>query len=142
MFDQREIYRFDLPGDGPRYADPMAVRRRLLAASDGRLWEWARRAREHQLALAAAGDAPGEEADARRAESSARLAECEGAMADAAYQAFDGFAPIDPTTGFGTPEAVALGVLRGFLEWLEQKKSPPATSPTSSSMPAGPSPGG
>jgi hypothetical protein len=130
MFGDTEIFAFILPNVGQRYADPLAIRRRLLTASEGRLFEWVQAARSYQKLLTELGDKEGPEADSQRADWSFRQAELEGWLAEAAFASFEGFAPVDPATGSGVTEVVALEVLNAYIEWIEQKKRTPEPLPT------------
>lgn len=127
------VYSFDLPGLGIVFVDPLAVRRGLLVATSGRGWEWAQQARDFDRAITALPETPpqGEEEQyaARKAEYSMRLAEIEGRLVAAAYQAFD-LTPVDKTTGHGVTEQIMLAVLQDYLAWMEEKKSAPEDSPT------------
>ncbi len=129
MFSKTDIFEYELPGHGRLYADPLAVRRGLLRASDGRLWEWAQAARQVGELVGQSADDPTDAGAARRAEFSTSQSELEGRLADAAYAAF-GLPPINAATGQGVAEAVALDLLQKFLGWMEEKKNPPAGSPT------------
>lgn len=119
-----EIYVFDLPQHGRFYADPLVIRRGLLLVTSGRCWEWAGQARllEQNLDKCAEGDDV--ESIASRAEFSMQLADIEGKLAEAAFQAF-GLPKIDKSTGQGISEAVALGLLQDYLGWVEEKKEQP-----------------
>jgi hypothetical protein len=132
MFPDTAIYAYDIRGHGRFHADPLALRRGLLAATDGRCWQLAREAGDLERALGQAADEPGEAGDARRAEGSTRLAAVEGRLVEAARAVF-GLPAVDPKTGYGVTEMESLKLLRAFLDWLEQKKSESATCASASS---------
>jgi hypothetical protein len=50
-----------------------------------------------------------------------------GALAEAAIHAF-GLPPFDPLTGQGALEDEALAILREFMDWAAQKKTPTGTT--------------
>lgn len=121
MFNEKDIYEYELPVLGDkRLADPLVLRRMILQGTSGRAWEWAKAAKAYEKQLAEVGDQQGEEADAKRAEFSTRQAELEEWLAGAAMQAF-GLEPVDPATGFGVTETAALRTLYDFFAWLEKK---------------------
>jgi hypothetical protein len=122
MFESRDIYQYEIPGHGTFNADPLAVRRGLLAATSGRCWQMAARMARYEADLAAAADEPGEEGEAKRAEWSLRMCEIEGQLVAAARATF-GLPAVDPQKGFGVTETEALKILKDFLTWVEQKKS-------------------
>ncbi len=119
-----EVYDWSVEPYGEFKSDPLVIRRGLLLATHGRCWEWASQARAFELELDACADGEGEEFAAKRAEFSMRLADLEGKLAEAAFQAF-GLPRIDRETGNGVGEAVALSLVQGFLGWCEEKKEPP-----------------
>lgn len=108
MTPQR-AFGFKLEAYGDRWADPVQLRRDLLRASAGRLWEWAASAR----AIQDAGDTSPEAA--------VKLADLEGHLVAAAYMAF-GLPPVDPNSGTGVTETEMAAVLKSFLEYAEGKE--------------------
>lgn len=130
MFSKTDIYRYSVGTYGEFAADPLLLRRRILIASAGHCYEMACQAKEYEEKMAEVGDAVGDEADAKRAEFSMRLAEVEGKLVAIAFEAFN-LVPVDEK-GRGVTELQGLELLYDFLDWLDQKKSPPETSPTAS----------
>lgn len=125
MFGKTDIYSYatdELP-EGV-FVDPLKLRRKLLSATSGRCWEWAKRVKEYESQLAKIKDQAGETPEAQRAEWSKDMAELEGRLAEAAMTAF-GLNPVDPETGLGVTEMTALELLNDFLGWLEKKGERP-----------------
>lgn len=120
MLTKTDIYEFEPIEGTTLYADPLMLRRRLLQETHGRCMEWAKRAKTLQSDIDAIGDGDDEESKAKRAEWSRQLADLDGHLANATFEAF-GFERVDPSTGFGMTELGALEVLYAFLEWLEKK---------------------
>ena len=114
--EARRIFGPYLDANGQQlFADPVAVSRLLNAETRGNLNQY--------IDQYNAGD-----------DRAAML------LADAAISAF-GLAPFDRKTGQGTLQDEALGLLVHFLQWKEQKKTVPASLPTSApSMAAAGSP--
>ena len=114
MMRETRTFCYELAGYGSRYADPIQIRRDLLIASGGQVWQWAAEARalQDQMSVALEGD--------QRAILAVRLAETEGRLAAAAYQAFD-LPPVNPNTGAGVPEEEMAAILKGFLGYAEGK---------------------
>lgn len=125
MFDKTDIYKFTVPGHGdkPYYLDPLMLRRKALIASSGRCWEWVNKVAEYDRLLEGAASTP--DPEAARAEFSMRQAELEGKLVQVAFETFD-LVPIDDN-GHGVTELAGLEILYDFLDWLDQKKSPPVT---------------
>lgn len=123
MFTKTDIYQFEVPGHGKFYMDPLALRRKALVASSGRCWEWANQVAEYDKLIQGADQA--EDPAATRAEFSMRQAELEGKLVAVAFETFN-LAPLDDQ-GHGVTELVGLELLYDFLDWLDQKKTPPAT---------------
>lgn len=121
MFGKTEIYSY-ATDDQPEgvYVDPLKLRRKLLTATSGRCWEWAKKVKTYESQLVQIKDLAGETPEAQRAEWSKDMAELEGRLAEAAFAAFE-LAPIDPETGLGVTEMTALEFLNDFLGWLEKK---------------------
>lgn len=128
MFAKTDIYRYEVPSIGPFVADPLELRRRILMASSGRCWEWAKQVKEYEKMLANVGDAEGEKPAAERAEFSMRQAELEGHLAQIARSAFNlPEITVQNEQVIGVTELAALEVLYEFLAWLDQKKGQPGS---------------
>ena len=125
MFTKTDIYHYAIDGFGEFFADPLSLRRRLLVASSGRCWEWAKQAKAYEQQLAKLGE---EDVDGR-AEWSMRLAEVEGKLVDVAFQAFN-LPAIEPDADgqpSGVSELAGLELMYRFLEWLDEKKGEPGS---------------
>ena len=111
MFEDRDrlVFRYQVD-DRTVYADPLALRRRLVQATGGEI---------NQLLREAADPPPGGAYDP--SQELACLAARER-LAAAILAAFD-LPPFDPATGGGTTEAVALAPLWEFTDWLEKNGS-------------------
>lgn len=107
--DERKTFRYD-PGTGqPVHGDPLAIHYGLLEATDGELSAVVEDARSQDVRT--------------RVLAQRRLAE-------AVRAAFE-MAPFDRTTGAGATMQDCLDACWAFLSYLSQKKTPPASSPTS-----------
>lgn len=95
---ERQVYRCPVTG---RYLDPLAARRSMFAAAKGR------------------GGFNGAVADARSPDEGVRAAGEERLVA--AGRAALGLPPIDPKTGEGVTDAVAMEALTAFTRWLSGK---------------------
>ncbi len=136
--DATKPYCVRIPGMPDWYVDPVAMRRELLRHSHSALWAIAAKVNSLQRELRDTQDTqlPADlepSADAAAAQQlfassqealvcSLRLqiAEHEAQLAAVAFKAF-GLDPIDPQTGVGYTEAVALAVLHDFMEYAEKK---------------------
>jgi hypothetical protein len=117
-----------LPGEpaSRTWADPLAIRDRLLRATRGRVEELLRQASGRQPggadpALSGPPDPPSPWFYVQ----ANMLLERTGAeeqVASAAYASFEGLSPVDEATGEGAPELHAVGVLYDFLDWLEGRR--------------------
>ena len=88
-------------GDGTEiFADPLAVYRRLVLATEG----------EHNRLLA----------DTQSTDEQVRLA-AEDKLVPAAREAL-GLVPFNPEDGSGTTDREALTALRAYVEWMNSKK--------------------
>lgn len=117
--EERLIFCYMIPDAGETgqkaiYADPLAVRRRLMQTTHGEF---------DQILSDSAEPEPGTEDIGVMARIAAqeKLAAC-------ARETFN-LPPINPATGEGFTEAIALNVLDQFLEWLAKNVSAGGTTP-------------
>ncbi len=108
----RLIFTYDV-GGARRFADPLAVRRRLLRASAGSFDDL-------QAACGAGGETP--EAILAREEAREKV----HAIICSAFAV----TPFDPATSEGVTEAEATGLLDRFLDWLDGPPPPMQPDPT------------
>lgn len=105
---ERRIYGPYQDGRGNQvFADPEAVYRHLMAETAGELNAITSQYNESELGMAIVAER----------------------LASAAIVAFD-LKPFDKATGQGTLQDDALNLVGNFLDWRDQKKTPPAASPT------------
>lgn len=107
MFADRDrlVFRYEVNGRAV-FADPLALRRRLIQATGG----------EFNTLLAEAQPATGGESDPAGEVGRENARE---RVLGAVYQAF-GLTPVDPETGGGVTEEEAAAVLTAYLAWLEK----------------------
>lgn len=120
--EERLIFCYMIPDAGETgqkaiYADPLVVRRRLMQTTHGEF---------DQILADASEPDPGAPLEAdigvmARITAQEKLAAC-------ARETFN-LPPINPATGEGFTEAIALNVLDQFLEWLAKNVSAGGTTP-------------
>lgn len=132
MFGEQELYKFTKDGGVEVASDPLRLRRAVINASQGRAFEWVtsinllqKRLKEIQNVDVSSLEDPKlkEQILAERAEWSRVIADIEGQLAIAAFQAFD-LLPLgqdDEGNVTGIGEVGALRIMQEFLEWLEKK---------------------
>lgn len=116
-----KVFSYTTTAYGERFADPVQIRRDLLRASGGRLWEWVADARHLQEEIVAAGEPTDNAGKEAMAALQVGLAEQEARLAQSAYQAF-GLDPINPNNGHGVGEGEIRRILVQFLEYAEKKE--------------------
>lgn len=123
----KRTFQYEHPAVGPVHLDPVAVRRDLVAATNGRLWELVGTARKMQENLAAIESSQPTDDDglarkaAMTAEFTKALVAAEGRLADAAFKAFR-LTPVKAEDGTGTLESEAMDVLKAYLGYAEGKE--------------------
>jgi len=122
MFEQTEIYQYVVPGTGDAvYVDPLAVRRELMLATEGRAVEWAKRLQEIDALLQAESAPADDEGKALIAAAVVEQVKLQFHLKEAAFAAFL-ITPIDAESGMGCTEATAIQMVLDFLGWCEEKK--------------------
>jgi hypothetical protein len=125
--EQRLIFSYEVRGV-KRWADPLAVRRNLLRASAGEIYELCQKAARPADSEHGPDEDPGVALD--RAEAGGKL----HAIACAAF----GLPPFDPATGEGITEFETGELLSDFWGWLEGNAKPagkPQPSPGGTGFP-------
>ena len=133
--DKRIFEYPSIDGSVPLFADPLIVRRKLLARSAGKIDELVDKYRLAHEASEAVAANPGALVDPGIFVEGDAAQEM---LAASVMYAFD-LQPFDASTGHGATEKYCLRLLDSFNEWREQKKTstemPPSSSPDSDGLP-------
>lgn len=104
------------------FADPLKVRRVLLEGTDGRAWTYVRDLAlyKEQLAQPLEEGTTPEQLAAHQAVLRLNIARLEGALAEAAIEAFE-LPPFNPKDGSGCTELIVLTILAQYMEFAAGK---------------------
>lgn len=118
MFSEQERNIFEyFDGEKKLFGDPLALQRKIRIAL-GADWDFVR---EHT--------GPGDHEEPQKSIA-------HGKMLAAVREAF-GMRPFDPLSGKGATDKLCLATWNTFSSWLDEKKNPPVTSPTTPPFSAG-----